>query len=200
MGPIGPIGPTGPQGPQGPAGATGPIGLQGLTGPAGPAGPAGATGATGPAGGGGVIYAERTVTETVNVSSPSYVNVVSVNLLANKIYDIRSIIYVVRNGASSTNITFRWVYTGTATTTIGMLYGSTSHVPGTIFNNSGTFDVEAAGISTLAPTNLGSRTYEGIIQTSTAGTLTLQVARATTNTTLDFTVHPGSYILARPLN
>lgn len=152
-------------------------------------------------GGGGVanLYAVRTTTQNVSVSSPSYVDAISINLDANKSYEIISQLFIVRSGASSTAVTYRWKYTGTASTELGVVTAG-SFIGGTAFNNSGTHDTEAAGLGLTAPTTIGARDFKCIINTTTAGTLTLQIARASTNTTLNFDVKEGSHIIARPLN
>lgn len=150
-------------------------------------------------GGGSPLYAARSSSVTVNVSSPTYVDAVSINLAAGKQYEVEAQLYLVRLGASSTGVTYRWKYTGTATTDIGVV-NTGSFIPGTVFNSTGTHDNEAAGLGNTAPSALGQRDFRLIINTATAGTLTLQTARVTTNTTLNYDVREGSHIIARPLN
>lgn len=153
-----------------------------------------------PSSGGGtaIITGYLTSNVPVNVTSPTYVNTVSVALEAGKTYLIEALILQARDTAVSTPSTYRWVYSGTGTTPTGASM-SGAFVQGTSFNSSGSFDMEAAGQSVGAASVIGTRNYVATITTTTAGTLTLQAARSTTNTTLNWTVYGGSYITATVL-
>jgi hypothetical protein len=152
-----------------------------------------------PAGGGSsTLYSARTSQVTVSTSAPSYINVASIVLEAGKTYNIETAAITIRTGGATTATTYRWHYTGNATTQIGMDMNG-SFVTGTTLNSSGSHDTETAGLGIQAFASLAKRSFAGVITTTTAGTLSLQVARATTNTTLDFIIREGSYIIATVL-
>ena len=152
-----------------------------------------------PSSGGAPIFS--TLANAVTVNSSTFVDIVSLNLEANKIYYFDGSIYGQRAAAATANGAgnFRLTYTGSATTDIG-IENSGSLVPGTVFNAT-SFDYEAANFfSTFTMTN--SRRYNptGFIRTTTAGTLTFKVARGAANTTIDLVVREGSFFRATPLN
>ena len=147
----------------------------------------------------GTLYSELATQFTVSTSSPTYTNVVSLSLEANKTYHITGFLIGQRSGSTNAPMTVRYTYTGNATTPFGVGY-SGSLIPGTVFNSSGTHDLEAAGFgnsATLTPSNRYAADL--IIKTTTAGVFTIQTARTTTNTTLDFIIREGSYLLATPI-
>ncbi|WP_222166732.1 hypothetical protein [Edaphocola aurantiacus] len=146
-----------------------------------------------------ILYSELAAQFTVSTSSPTYSNVVSLTLEANKTYRITGMIYGQRAGGTNAPMTVRYTYSGNATTTFGVSY-SGSLIPGTVFNSTGTHDLEAAGFGNSATATVGIRyTADLIIKTTTGGTFTIQTARTTTNTTLDFIVREGSFLMATPI-
>ena len=154
-----------------------------------------------PAGGGGgsnILYASRAAQVTVSSSSPNYTGAVSITLEAGKTYYIEASVLTIRTGGANAAVTYRWHYTGNATTQVGMDM-NTSFVTGTSLSSSGSHDTETAGLGVSATSTIGKRNYTGVITTTTAGTLTIQVARATTNTINDFAIREGSYIIATVL-
>lgn len=137
----------------------------------------------------------------VNVTSPNYVDGISVNLEAGKKYWLKAYVLTQRAGNSDAYITGRIKYTGSATTPAGILTNSDiSFQPGTVFDNAGSFDSEAAGSSIPTSAGIGVKfTYNTIITTNTAGILTIQNARMTTNTTNNFFIKAGTFMTATPL-
>lgn len=151
------------------------------------------------AGGGSSLFANRTSDATVSVSSPTYVDVVSISLEANKKYLIRGKTIAAKTGATNANVTFRLTYTGSATSLTGGVFYSSSLLPGSAFSSS-SFDTETAGFGLTATLTPGPKyEIEAVISTTSAGTLTVQTARATTNTTNDFSIKSGSYLVASPI-
>ncbi len=149
-------------------------------------------------GGGASIFASRTTNLIVN--SATFVDIVSINLEANKTYFIDGGILATRVGAVSGTGNMRLTYTGAATTDYGIEMNSTM-IAGTVFNAT-SFDYETISLST---NNIGSTvqkefTFNGYIKTTSAGTLTAKFSRGLTNTTIDLNVREGSYLVARPLN
>lgn len=144
--------------------------------------------------------AKTTATQLVNTTSPNYTTIVGINLEAGKTYLVTAQVFGNRTGSTTTNITTRLRYTGNATTDLGITYANGSFVSGTVFNNSGTHDTEAAGFGSTATTSIGQR-YElrCYLTTSTSGTFYIEMARATTNTSNDFNIVAGSYIMATPV-
>ncbi|MBD2755919.1 hypothetical protein [Spirosoma validum] len=149
------------------------------------------------------FYSILTSNVTVSTTSPSYANVTSISLEAGKTYFLRGTIFGQRDPSLTTNApsTYRITYSGTATNPIGaVIYANGSYLAGTVFNSSGGYDTETAGFGVTATTSLGVRfEFFTMISTTTAGTLTVQAARATTNTTNNFILRPGSFILATPV-
>jgi hypothetical protein len=154
-----------------------------------------------PSGGGSApVFAKRTTSIAVNSSSPTYVDVISVSLANNTTYYIKAIVYANRSGANPTTGTARLHYSGTATTEFGMTHNSTL-ISGTTFNNSANYDSETNGSSNTFQATTGQEvTIEGHMTTTSAGTLTIQVARMSTNLTENITVREGTHLLATPLN
>ncbi|GAB4035539.1 hypothetical protein [Spirosoma jeollabukense] len=140
---------------------------------------------------------------TVNTTSPTYVNAASITLEAGKTYFIRGTMFGQRVPGATANApsTYRFTYTGTASNPIGAVVYSGSYLAGTAFTSSGGYDTETAGFGVTATTSLGVRfEFFTMISTTTAGTLTVQAARATTNTAnIDFILKAGSFILATPV-
>lgn len=149
--------------------------------------------------GGASAFANRTTDATVSSTSPTYVDVVSIPLEANKKYLIRGKTIAARTGATNAATTYRLTYSGNATSLTGGVFYSSSLLPGTAFSSS-SFDTEAAGFGVTASQTPGPKyEIEVVISTTTAGTLKVQTARATTNTTNDFSVKSGSYLIASPI-
>lgn len=204
-GSTGPAGPTGPTGSQGIAGATGPTGstgASGLPGPTGATGAAGATGATGPTGPTGAsglpVFAARSTNLILN--SGTYVDVISIPLQAGKTYFLESVVLGQRVGATSAQGTLQLVYSGSATTDFGLLVNA-NFTPDTTIDATPSYDLEAAGLATTFTTTPSNKYgLGGYLTTSSAGTLTIRAARASTNTTVDLNIREGSYLLARPVN
>lgn len=140
---------------------------------------------------------------TVNTTSPTYTNVTSIALEAGKTYFLRGTIVGQRDPSLTANAasTYRITYSGTATNPFrGVVFGGGSYLAGTTFSSSGGYDTEAAGFGVSATATITTR-YEffTMISTTTAGRLTVQGARATSNTTSNFILKPGSFILATPV-
>lgn len=145
------------------------------------------------------FMSKTTSAQLVNTTSPSYKTIVGIALEAGKSYFINTQIFSYKTGATNAPLTTRLRYTGDASTDLGILYGG-SLVNGTSFNNTGTHDTEAAGFSTSSTATNNSRYNTSFyMTTTTAGTLYVEQARATTNTSNDFNVTAGSYIMATPL-
>lgn len=150
------------------------------------------------AGGSTPVFSVRTT--NLIVSGSAFVDVVSVNLEANRTYFIETFIIGQRVGGTSGASTFQIVYSGSATTEFGLLLGG-NVINDTIIDPTPSFDSEAAGLSSLftaAPTPKFALT--GYFRTTTAGTLTIRGGRASTNTTVDLNIREGTYLLARPVN
>ena len=150
-------------------------------------------------GGGQALLATLGADLTVSTSNPTYADAVSVNLEANKTYFIHGMVLGMRVGATSGQGTVRMFYSGNATTLTSL--AGTIFSPGVTFANSAAYDQEAAGVgSTWSSTITNRFEFRGYFQTTSAGTLKFQVARASTNTTVDLLVSDGSFILAIPVN
>ena len=119
-------------------------------------------------------------------------------LIAGKTYLLDGSIIVSRTTANSASLKFRWVYSGTATTGYGLTMTG-SLVAGTALNNTGTHNTETAGLGTSATATPSERIFGGYFTTTTGGVLKLQVALITADPD-PAQVHPGSYMIARPLN
>lgn len=146
------------------------------------------------------VFNNRTTSLVISTSNPTYTDVLSINLQANKTYFIEVIVIGNRVGGTSGLGTTRMFYTGQANT--DYLFVSSNYTAGVSFNNSAELDQEN---DLLTPVSWGatiSNRYEikGYFRTTTAGTMKIQVARASTNTTVNLQVYEGSYILATPLN
>ncbi|MBS1538044.1 MAG: hypothetical protein JST20_09885 [Bacteroidetes bacterium] len=150
-------------------------------------------------GGGTPIFARRTSTLSVNNNYPNFVDVLSITLQAGKTYKIEIYLAGIRAGANNATAASRLFYSGDATTDLGFYSGSVLF-PGTSLSNSAAFDTE--GISTFSMTATAGVKFEsyGYLFTSTGGTLTLQTCRNSTNTTNDYIVKEGTFMIATPLN
>ena len=72
----------------------------------------------------------------------------------------------------------------------------------TSVSNTTFFDHEGIFASPINFTGTVANKYavNGVFKTTSAGTLSVQVARGTGNTAIDLNVREGTYIIARPLN
>ena len=141
------------------------------------------------------------ISTKITVSNANFANALSVTLLPNKIYQIDGSLIMNRPSSSSTSapVTFRYNYSGTGTTDLGVeMLGNI--IAGTAFNSGGTFDYAASGNTVSAGLLPTGRTLGGYIRSGNGGVLTLQVGRTSANTTLDFEIREGSYLILRPLN
>jgi hypothetical protein len=149
-------------------------------------------------GAGAPIFATRATNVIVN--SATFVDVITINLEANKTYSFEGAVYGQRVGAVSGNANLRVTYTGAATTDLGIDVGANTVLLGTVFNST-SFDFEANGGGNQFGNGVQNEfPVSGIIRSTSAGTMALQIARGATNTTVDLNVREGTYLLARPLN
>lgn len=151
--------------------------------------------ATIPAAGGAPIFASRAANLILN--SGTLVNIISINLEANKTYFVEATVLGVRVGGTNGQGRFDLVYSGSATTDYGLFFNG-------VFNDT-TIDSTPSYDTDASPTTFGSTvaerlTVRGYLRTTTAGTLTIRGARASTNTTVDLDIREGSFLTARPLN
>lgn len=151
-------------------------------------------------GGGSQVLLGSVTTDTiVTVTTPTYADVMSVNLEANKTYFIHSMVLGNRVGATSGPGTGRVFYTGNGTTDY-WLAGS-SFLPGVTFSNSAEFDQQddAGGAVSWAGTVANRYEVRGYIRTTSAGTFKVQLAHGTGGT-VDLSAKAGSFLLAIPVN
>jgi hypothetical protein len=147
---------------------------------------------------GAPVFAARSTNLIVN--SSTFVDVISINLEANKTYFIDSSIIGQRVGTTTGNGNFHLVYTGAATTDYGFTTNG-SYINDTTIDSTPSYDMEAAGFTVGFTTTVNNRyALVGYLRTTSAGTLTIRAARASSNTTVDLNIREGSYLIARPLN
>ncbi|MEP7343580.1 MAG: hypothetical protein ABI977_38020 [Acidobacteriota bacterium] len=154
-----------------------------------------------PAGGSSMpVFNNRTTPLVISTTTPTYADVLSISLQANKTYFIEAIVIGSRVGGTSGSGTARMFYSGQANT--DYLLVSSNYAAGVSFNNSAELDQESDLGSAITWSGNISNRYEirGYFRTTTAGTMKIQVARASANTTVNLQVYEGSYILATPLN
>ena len=148
--------------------------------------------------GGAPIFASRTTNLILN--SGTFVNVISISLEANKTYLIESNIIGQRVGGTNGAGNFNIVYTGAAATDFGFSI-SGSLINDTVIDSTPSYDIEAAGFTSTFTASVSTEyLLSGYLRTTSAGTLTVRAARASTNTTVDLNIREGSYLIARPLN
>lgn len=155
---------------------------------------------------GSPFYGIQSSDVAVSAQPPTYVNTVSINLEAGKTYFLRGSLLAQREAGATVNAasTYRFTYSGTATTPIGFVNYAGSYLPGTAFNSTGTFDTETTGFSISATASVGIKfEFYTLITTTSAGTLRVQAARASVPSpstyTSNFVVKAGSFILATPV-
>jgi hypothetical protein len=119
-------------------------------------------------------------------------------LVAGKTYQLDGAVIVSRSGAASGTLKFRWVYSGTATTGYGLTLAG-GLVPGTTLNSAGSHNTEVVGLTTSATTTPSEKVFGGYLTATTGGVLKLQIALAAADPD-PAQIHPGSYLVARPLN
>jgi hypothetical protein len=147
------------------------------------------------AGAGAPIFATRSTNLTLN--SGTYVNIISINLEANKTYFVEATVLGQRVGATNGTGRFDLVYSGNATTDFGLFFNG--FLNDTVIDSTPSYDTDAS------PTTYGSTVSErlsvrGYLRTTSAGTLTIRGARSSINTTVDLNIREGSFLTARSLN
>lgn len=143
------------------------------------------------------VFASRAANLIVN--SGTFVNVISINLEANKTYFLEASVLGQRVGAVNGGGNFNLVYSGSATSDYGLFFNG--FINDTVIDSTPSYDLEAAGSSVTFATSVSERLgMRGYLRTTTAGALTIRAARASTNTTVDLNIREGSYLMARPLN
>lgn len=148
--------------------------------------------------GGAPVFASRATNLILN--SGTFVNLLSINLEANKTYFIEGNIIGQRVGGANGSGNFNITYSGAATTDFGFSF-SGSLINDTVIDSTPSYDLEAAGsASTFTATVSSKYLPTGYLRKTSAGTLTVRGARASTNTTVDLNIREGSYLIARPLN
>jgi hypothetical protein len=151
------------------------------------------------AGGSTPILSTRATNLILN--SGTYVDVISISLEANKTYFIESGVFGQRVGATSASGTFQLVYSGAATTDFGFTVNVNSIFADTTIDTTPSYDLEANAVPANFTASVANKyQLSGYLRTTSAGTLTIRGARATTNTTVDLNVREGSFLLATPLN
>lgn len=156
--------------------------------------------AAGGGGGGTVLF--TSTTSSVIVNSPTFVDILTLNLEANTTYFLEGYLLGVRVGATSGASDARFTYTGTATTDFGIDINGGTMLAGTSFTST-SFDYETTTGQTgqlFNSTPAPKYTLRAHIKTTTAGTFAIKLARSSTNTTIDLNVREGSWLKATPMN
>jgi hypothetical protein len=152
-----------------------------------------------PSGGSVPIYTIKPTAQTIN--SATFTQIMSINLEAGKTYNLEIITLAQRIGPTSGFGNAQLRYTGNATMVFGMeVTGNYSNL--TTVSNQAFFNLETVIGSTINWTASvsGRYTIKGFFTTTTAGTLSVEVARGTGNTTIDLNCREGSYMIARPVD
>ncbi len=138
----------------------------------------------------------NTRTDTVLINSATFVDVITLNLEANKNYFIEAKVYAQRLSTATTGGNSRITYTGTATTDYGIEINASLFL-GTVFNAT-SFDYETllGSANNISSAPAPEIVTNFVIRTTTAGTLAIKMARSSLNTTLDYSVKKGTYIKA----
>lgn len=153
-------------------------------------------------GGGSNTILFTSLSNAITINSSTFVDVLTVNLEANKTYFLEGYVLGQRIGAVSGASNARFTYTGSATTDYGIEINGSTYIAGTVFNST-SFDYEAGTGFTgqqftgTVASKYNLRTY---IKTTTAGTFAFKIARSPSNTTIDLNVREGSWLKATPLN
>jgi hypothetical protein len=136
----------------------------------------------------------------LQVGSSDYQDAVSINLEANKTYTIYSKVVLQRAGSVNVDMNCRVKFTSDdAICLSGGVYYTGAFKTGTNFSSTGGFDSDPlTGVTASAVVN-SKFIVETVIQTVTAGTLTIQVNRRSSSTESYF-IRSGTYITATPLS